>query len=202
MIEVLSIEPTELNFRQRWASYLTILVALGGLFAGFVMRSSVVNATERFENKQVGIIARYPSQWLLEENQGDVVFRVQDPAAIPYKTTLEISIVPVGPGARSALDVLNPLNITRAISFPAYTTVEIVPVTLPNGRQATQMTYAYASIESNPALQTIPLMIRAVDVVVLHSSQAIIITFRSDSESFERSRHYFDDFLRTLELEL
>ena len=45
-------------------------------------------------------------------------------------------------------------------------------------------------------------MIRAVDVVVLHSSQAIIITFRSDAESFDRNRHYFDDFLKTLELEL
>jgi hypothetical protein len=202
MIEVLSVEPTDLNFRQRWANYLTILVALGGLFAGFVMRSSVVNATSRFENKQVGIIARFPAQWLVEENRGDVVFRVLDPAAIPYKTTLEISIVPVGPGARSALDVINPLNITRAISFPAYSTVEIVPITLPNGKQATQMTYAYAFIESNPALQTVPLMIRAVDVVVLHSSQAIIITFRSDSESFERNRHFFDDFVKTLELEL
>jgi hypothetical protein len=202
MIEILAAENSELNFRQRWSTYLTIVVAVVGLFAGYVQRSSVVNATQRFENKQAGIFARYPARWLLEENQGGVVFRVEDPAAIPYKTAIEISILPVGPGARSALDVLNPLNITRAVSFPAYSTLEIVPVTLSNGKQATQMTYAYAHVETNPALQTVPIMIRAVDVVVLHSSQAIIITFRSDSESFDRNRHYFDDFLKTLELEL
>ncbi len=202
MIEILASEATELNFRQRWASYLTIVVAVVGLFAGFLMRSSVVNATQRFENKQAGIIARYPARWLLEENQGNVVFRVQDPTAIPFKTTIEITILPVGPGARSPLDVLNPLNITRAVSFPAYSILEFTPVTLPGGSQATQMTYAFAHVESNPALQTVPIMIRAVDVVVLHSSQAIIITFQSDSESFDRNRHYFDDFLKTLELEL
>src|SRR5262249_40536896 len=145
---------------------------------------------------------RYPARWLLEENQGGVVFRVVDPAAIPYKTAIEISMLPVGPGARSALDVLNPLNITRAISYPAYSTLEIVPVVLPNGKQATQRTSAYPNVQPTPGLQTAPIMVRAVDVVLIHSSQAIIITFRSDSASFDRNRHYFDDFLRTLELEL
>src|SRR5262245_5884500 len=134
MIDILASESTELNFRQRWASYMTIVVAVVGLFAGLVQRSSVVNATQRFENKQAGIVARYPARWLLEENQGSVVFRVVDPAAIPYKTAIEISMLPVGPGARSALDVLNPLNITRAISYPAYSTLEIVPLVLPNGK--------------------------------------------------------------------
>jgi hypothetical protein len=202
MIEILASEPSELNFRQRWATYLTFAVAVGGLLVGFLMRSGVVNATERFENKEVGIVARYPARWLLQESQTNVVFRVQDPAARPFKTTLEIAIQPIGPGTRSALDVLNPLNISRAVTLPAYSTLEIVPLTLPNGQPATQMTYAYTYVESNPALQTVPIVIQAIDVVVLHSSQAIIITFRSDLESFDRTRHYFDDFLRTLDLTL
>ncbi len=201
MIEILGSESAALNFRQRWASYVTIVVAIGGLFLGYLMQSNVINATQRYENKQVGIAARYPAQWLLEENQGNVVFRAQDASAIPFKTTLEITIQPIGPGTRSALDVLNPLNITRAVTLSAYAELSIVPVTLPNGLPATQMTYAYASVESNPALQTVPVMVEAVDVVVLHGSQAIIITYQADSDSFDRNRYYFDNFLRTIDLE-
>ena len=199
MIEIISSEPIELNFRQRWASYLTIVVAVGALLGGVLLRSSIVDATVRFENKQAGIAARYPVNWLLDENREDFVLRVQDPAAIPFKTTLQISIVPIGQGARSALDVLNPLNISRATSLPSYRTLEIIPITLPNGSQATQMTYAYAASETNPILQSIPVVVRAVDVVVLRSSQAVIITYRADAGSFERNQHYFETFLRTLE---
>lgn len=199
MIEIISPQSTELNFRQRWASYLTIAVAVAGLLGGVLLRSSIVNATVRFENKQAGIAVRYPVNWLLDENREDFVLRLQDPAAIPFKTTLQISIVPIGQGARSALDILNPLNISRATSLPSYRTLEISPITLPNGAQATQMLYAYAASETNPILQSIPIVVRAVDVVVLRGSQAIVVTYRADTDSFERNQHYFDAFLRTLE---
>jgi hypothetical protein len=61
------------------------------------------------------------------------------------------------------------------------------------------MLYAYAASEANPILQSIPIVVRAIDVVVLRSSQAVIITYRADAESFERNRHYFEAFLRALE---
>jgi hypothetical protein len=199
MIELIDAEPRELNFRQRWASYLTIAVAIVGLAGSFILRGNILNATFRFENKQAGIAARYPAQWLLEEGTGEFVLRAQDPAAIPFKTTLQVSLIPVGPGARSALDVLNPLNISRATSLPAYRTLRITPRTLPDGTQATEMNYAFAASEVNPALQTVPIVVRAVDVVVLRNNQAVIITYQADLASFEKNRHYFDAFLRTVE---
>jgi hypothetical protein len=199
MIEIITPQSAELNFRQRWASYLTIAVAVVGLLGGVLLRSSIIDATVRFENKQAGIAVRYPVNWLLDENREDFVLRVEDPAATPFKTMLQISIVPIGQGARSALDILNPLNISRATSLPSYRTLEISPIRLPNGTSATQMLYAYAASEANPILQSIPIVVRAIDVVVLRSSQAVIITYRADAESFERNQHYFEAFLRSLE---
>jgi hypothetical protein len=199
VIEILNPELSELNFRQRWASYLTIIVALAGLIGGALERSHIIDATLDFEDKQAGIHVRYPENWLLEQSQGDFVLRVQDPAAAPFKTMMQITLQPIGSGTRSALDVLNPLSISRAGSLPAFRTLNSGPLTLPNGAQATQMAYAYAYTESNPALQTVPITVLAVDVVVLRSNQAIIITYRADAQSFERNRHYFDAFLRTLE---
>ncbi|MCC7447286.1 MAG: hypothetical protein IT324_07725 [Anaerolineae bacterium] len=200
MIEILD-DRLELNFRQRWASYLTIAVAIAGLLGGLLLRNNMTNATVRFENKQSGIAVRYPVDWLLEQGQDDFVIRVQDPAATPFKTTLQISLQPIGEGARVAY-ILDLLNIDRAATLSAYRPLEIVPITLPNGSgiQGTQMTYAYVATESNPFLQTVPIVVRAIDVVVIRSSQAIIVTYQADAQSFERNRHYFDTLLRTLEL--
>lgn len=198
MIEIID-ERLELNFRQRWASYLTIAVAIAGVLGGLLLRANMVNATVRFENTQTGIAVRYPVDWLLEQGQDDFVIRVQDPAATPFKTTLQIALQPIGEGARVAY-ILDLLNINRAATLSAYRPLEIVPIMLPSGIQGTQMTYAYVATESNPFLQTVPIVVRAIDVVVIRSSQAVIITYETDAQSFERNRHYFDTFLRTLEL--
>ena len=112
---------------------------------------------------------------------------------------MQVSLLPIGQDVRSPLDVLNPLNITRAGSLTAYRTLTITPITLGKNTAATQMTYAYAYTEVNPTLQTLPIVVQAVDVVVLRSSQAVIITFASDSNTYQQNLHYFNDFLRTLQ---
>src|SRR5512140_3832815 len=97
---------TALTFRQRWASYLTVLVAVLGLLGGALIRSNVVNATYLYSKPEVGILARYPAQWLLEEGTStQYVFRASDPASTPFKTSLQIALIPTGTGARPA-DIL------------------------------------------------------------------------------------------------
>ncbi|MEP7285243.1 MAG: hypothetical protein ABI947_05690 [Chloroflexota bacterium] len=198
MIGFAETEHIELNFRQRWASYLTIIVAVLALAGGYALRVNSLNATQRFENKQIGLAARYPVNWLLEEGKTDFVFRVQDPAAVPFKTTLQMALLPFGPDALLA-EIPNYLNITRATSLSTYIALQINSVTLPNGTQGLQMEYAYAASETNPALQSVPIVVRGLDVIVLRNSQALVITYRADVQSFDRNRHYFDSFLRSLE---
>src|SRR5450432_954017 len=47
MINYLNAEPIELSLRQRWASYLTILVALGGLGSGLLLRNQSLREPDR-----------------------------------------------------------------------------------------------------------------------------------------------------------
>src|SRR5258708_16708440 len=204
MISFLNVESVELNFRQRWASYLTILAALLGLGGGLLLRNKNWDATNRYENQTVGIIARYPANWLLQESleptKADFVFRVQDPASIPFKTTLQVSLLIVGPGAHPA-DIPDLLNMTRASSFSAYRPLEIAQITLPDGTSGIQMHYAYVSSEANQFLQSVPIVVEALDVIAVkkNSNQAVVITFQSDSQFFEQNRHYFDSFLKSLQ---
>ena len=204
MINFINSAPAELNLRQRWSSYLTIMVALASLGAGWLLRNQNLNSTYRYENQTVGIIARYPANWLLEESleptKADFVFRVQDAAALPFKTTLQVSLLIVGPGAYPA-DLPDLLNMTRASSFSAYRPLEIAQITLPDGSSGIQMHYAYVSSETNQFLQSVPVVVEALDVISVkkNSNQAVVITYRADSQSFEANRHYFDSFLKSLE---
>src|SRR3954471_15874158 len=132
MLKFLQIERIELNFKQRWSSYLTILVAVVALGVGYVLRTRALEATQRYENSNVGISTRYPVGWLLEEptDTKDFVMRVQDPAAIPFKTTLQISLIPIGPDARLS-DLPSQIHITRALTLPIYRPLTSTPITLP-----------------------------------------------------------------------
>ncbi len=204
MISLLNAESIALTFRQRWANYLTILAAFIGIGGGMLLRNQNLDATNRYENQTVGIIARYPANWLLEESQeptkADFVFRVQDPESIPFKTALQVSLLIVGPGAHPA-DIPDLLNMTRAGSFSAYRPLEIAQITLPDGTSGIQMHYAYVSSETNQFLQSVPIVVEALDVIAVkkNSNQAVVITFRSDSQFFEQNRHYFDNFLKSLQ---
>ncbi len=202
MINLHESPPAELNFHQRWASYLTILAALVGLVGGAFLHSRNLNATQLFENKEAGISAQYPTNWLLQQGKTsggalDYVFRAQDPSGIPFKTTLQVSLIPVGPQARAA-DIPDLLNMTRATAYAAYRPLAIVPVALSKDVQGIQMTYAFVSSETNQFLQSVPIVVEAEDVIVLHSSRAVIITYKADSQSFDRDHHYFDSFLTSL----
>ena len=146
-----------------------------------------------------GISTRYPTNWLLERGStaSDFVFRAQDSAALPFKTTLSVSIVPIGPNA-TVYDVAELLTLRRAQSLASYTSLSITPITLANGSAATQMNYAFAAPKTNPVLQSLPIVVSASDVIVLSKGQAIIATFQSDAQTVDQNRHYFDAFLRRL----
>ncbi|GAB4554428.1 MAG: hypothetical protein OHK0023_24540 [Anaerolineae bacterium] len=187
----------ELTFNQRWASYLTIAVAIAGVVVGYIYRQNTIDATFPFINREAGITARYPARWLLEEGGANFVLRAQDPAALPFKTTLQLRLLPTGEGARPS-DILDLLDLDRAARLPAYRSQTRQPVTLPNGARGQQMIYAYAYVNPNPFLQAEPITVRALDIVLLRTGQAVVITYEAEASRFERHRHYFEAFLRSL----
>jgi hypothetical protein len=125
--------------------------------------------------------------------------RVFDPEALPFKTAITIATFPSGPDA-NVNDVTQLLAVRRAAQLASYKTLDTVPVVLPDGSPATQLSYAYAIAENNPSLKGVPLIVNGIDVIVISRGQTIVITFVSDAQQFERNRRYFDDFLRRLAL--
>ncbi len=91
----------------------------------------------------------------------------------------------------------------RAAQLAAYRQLDTVPIFAPNilsDQPPVQMRYAFVENEPNPFLQAVPIVVEGIDVVILRNSQAIIVTYRADSGSFERNRAFFDNFFGSLKV--
>lgn len=192
-------EPPALTFRQRWNTYLALLALAGALFVGLTMRNSALNATMMFEDLESGIRAQVPQGWLLDSNNPAYVFRAEDPNAMPFKTLLQVSVLPVGPDA-TARNVVDQLNMERPQRFASYKRVAQGEQRLRDGTTAIRMTYSYAQSAQNPFLESPPIAVEGVDVVILRGAQAVVVTYREEQNAFEDNLYRFDALLRSLEI--
>ncbi len=191
-------EEAPLSSTQRWASFVAILVAALGLALGFLFKSQIVGATTPYRDLTAGVLAQYPSEWLLD-TAGDYVFRVRDPTAPGFATLLQVAVEAVGADA-DARNILDNLTLERAQSLAAYRVLRTLPdFRLPDGDAATRLEYVYVQTEDNPFLQSLPVVVYGVDIVTIQRGQAIIITFRVEASRFDEEVWRLDQFLATLQ---
>ncbi len=189
-------EPARLSRTQLWSSWLAIGATIMALLAGMWMHGRQLKRMALYEDPAAGISAYYPAGWLLD-TEGDYVFRVRDPAAAPFNTTLQVSVIPVGPDA-TARNVLDSITLRRSLSLSAYRVLGVEPVEYPTG-EAALMRYVYVSEEINPFLESHPVVVMGEDAVFLKGDQAIVVTYRAWADGFERQRFRFEQFLANLE---
>ncbi len=183
--------------QQRLGHFLTILLIVLGLLYSLNLRTGVVSSTVPYTDLQAGISVNYPANWLLDTS-GDYVFRVRDMSRTGFKTTLQVTLRPVGPDMTER-NVLDSLNITRPISLSTYDIQSVEQIMLTSETPATLMRYTYVDTETNPFLESFPIVVAGEDILTLSGGQAIIITFRADARTFDQDRAIFLQFLRTLE---
>ena len=191
-------ESAPLTFTQRWNTYLAIVLAAGVMVLGITLRDSNLNATVTLENLESGVRAQVPANWLQDTAGDEYLFRVRDPGALPFKTTLQVSVLTVGPDATPDL-VLNLLTMQRSSRFATYHEISRSDATLRDD-PAKRMVYAYTEFERNPSLQSLPMVIEGVDLVVLQGTQAVVVTYREEQSAFDDHLYRFENLLRTLEI--
>lgn len=183
--------------RQRWSHYFVLIYAVAAIFIGLNLRDTTMTATVPYIDREAGIRAYYPQNWLLDTS-GDYVFRVRDMSQTGFKTTIQVDVQPVTINT-SARNLLDTLNLNRAQSLSAYDVLSNDPYRLPDEQEATAMTYVFVASESNPFLESLPVIVEGLDVIVIQGGQAIIITFLSNVETYEQNFPIFERFLNDLE---
>ena len=190
-------QPQETPRGYRLGHLLTVVLIVIALLYGLNMRRSIQNSTVSYTDIEVGIALSYPSNWLIDFD-GDYVLRVRDLTRPGYKTTLQMTIQPVGSDV-AARNILDNLTISRANVLTGYEPQSIEPYTLGDEIPATAMSYFFVDTETNKFLSSEPIVVQGLDILVIEGGQALIITFRSDSQTFERDLTIFNRILSSLE---
>lgn len=185
-----------LTQRQRWGNYFALIYAAVGILIGINLRDSSLNAVVSYSDPQAGVRALYPQGWLLDSD-GDYVFRVRDLAAPGYKTTIQVAVEPVAP-TTSSRNIVDALTLARSQRVAAYTVLNRSTISLSDEREALSLEYAYVASSENVFLATPPIVVTGLDIIVLQRGQAIVITFLSDSATFESNYPVFTRFLDAL----
>lgn len=179
----------------RYAEILVLVVMLFAILGGLAIKQQSQSITWLFESRQAGISVRYPAGWLVQEGGGHIV-TVRDPKARPFKTQFIISSIPTSPQTTTR-NILDGVTLQRSNDLAAYRVLSIASTTL-NGSNVAQVEFAYVDADPNPFIQRLPIVVRGVDLVLITSSRAIVVTFMSDSTTFEADRDQFQRFVASL----
>ena len=106
-----------------------------------------------------------------------------------------IQIVGTDASPRNVVDLIDVQGPAR---LPTYRVLSTETTNLGES-EAIQITYVYVETEENPFLESIPIVVQGIDLVVIRKNQAIIFTYRDAQQNFEKNRFYFDNFLATVE---
>lgn len=196
VIEIIS-DSSDLTLRQRWANVFTILLCILMMLLGLNLRNQTLTATTFYESPQAGITAQYPQNWLID-TQGNYVFRVRDMSRTGFKTTFIVSVQPVGPDAEER-NLADRLSLDRIITFTDYRVQPLAMFNFPDGSSVQALNYTYVATDTSPFLDSIPTVVRGVDILTIRGGQAIVMTFRADADNFDAEFPRFEQFLRQLE---
>jgi hypothetical protein len=197
---VVETNPDSPNNRERWNHLLAIITACVLFTIGVNLRDSAIYASTSYSNLEAGIRLEYPRNWLIDSSDR-YILRVRDLSRIGFKTTLQISLQPVG-AETSYRTILDGLTLNRSQVLAAYRELSRDnEFRLPNDVIAASMTYTYADLQNNPFQQAVPSVVIGTDVVVIRRGQAIIITFLADASTYQDNLSYFGRFLRSLDFQ-
>lgn len=185
-----------LTFRQRWSHYLVLTFGLVGFVIAVNLRDGSLYATTLYINAQAGIRAEYPQNWMLDE-AGAYIFRVRDVSHAGFNTTIQVAARPVS-SITTTRNVLDALTLERSQRL-GYTVLSEETYVFPDESTGVAMSYTFVAADPNPFLQGIPVVVEGLDILTIKRGQAIIISFLSDSTTFEDNREILTRFIRTLE---
>ena len=124
---------------------------------------------------------------------------MRDLATGGFKTTIQVAIQPINPDVTDERNVLDALILSRSQILPSFDVQSQEPYTLPDETQAVRMDYTFVSVGDNPFLESVPVVVQGVDILVNRRGQALVITFQCDASQYDEKFGIFERFLRTLE---
>ena len=182
---------------QRFSNYFTLIYCALALLIGVNLRDSSLYGVTAFTNREVGITAYYPTNWLFSTTD-TTVLEVQDSQRLGYKTAIRIQVIPFASGM-SPRNVIDTLALDRRISLPFYKILSISERPLQTDDITTVIEYTYVADLDDPFLQLVPSVVVGEDVIIVRRNQVILVSFAADANTYQQDYEVFQRFLETLD---
>jgi len=160
------------------------------LTVGWLLRSSILNATRRVEAG--GVTAEVPVDWLVQEGVGDLAFTARSPTSpLPRFSTSRMA----GGNVVSLQDVAADRSALRLRMLESFRVLEEVPDEI-DGREAYRVSYGYVEAMG----EGLPTVVEGLDYYVQSGADVLVITMEADAGAFADALPRFTRFRDSVSL--
>lgn len=178
-----------------WALVIVMLVA------GFLIKGSTEGKMEAFSSG--GVSLEYPAGWSAStpEMEGQLL-NASDPfSAAGFSTGMQVWQVPVSSIGRNLPgleDIAFAWTNQRSSQFESFSALNTTPATV-DGKAAISVEYAYVA-KPNTAT-SLPVVVHAVDVLVLQGETLHVVSFAAEAQAFEASAGTWQNILKSVKIQ-
>jgi hypothetical protein len=183
-----------------WIVFLVVAIAL---LAGWFLKMSIEGRSETFTGGNLSI--SYPASWVREgsaPDQGLALKASNLHSTSLYRPNVAIQLTQAAPALPGTEDQLTPTvttwtfgNSQKLANYRVLGT-EKVEVT---GQPASRVDYTYVSEPiASPYRRALPVVVEAVDYIILYGDSAYVVTLAADAQQFEAEQGRFETILSSL----
>lgn len=183
-----------------WLHELAVVVMVGvALMLGWAMKAWVRGQTVSFTSDDGALSLVYPADWL-EQIDKHALLSVSDVrGGGGFKPTFSVSTREMNPDfPLTAHDLVVTLSVRRAEELTAYRILSR-DLGIVDGIPASKVSYAYVTEHTGVLEQGLPVVVQAVDWVLIHDKKAYVLTFAASAESFAEEEGTFNAILASVD---
>lgn len=178
---------------------LVIALVIVALTVGWAVKGWVEGRTLSFTSDDGALSLRYPADWL-EQTSKDALLTVSDIRGRgTFKPTFALSTKEMDPDyPLTPHDLIVTMSLEKAEELTAYRILTTDSGTI-GGIEASEVSYAYVAEPVGNLQQSLPVVVEAVDWVVIHQGRAYVLTFAAAAADFAQQERTFNSILTSVD---
>jgi hypothetical protein len=183
-----------------WDELLVVALVFVALLLGWAFKDWVLGQMVTFTSEDGAVSLSYPNRWLEQIDKETLVTASDLRGEGLFKPTFSLRTREMDPDfPLTENDLLVALSLDRAEELTAYRVLSVEQGMLA-GLDASKVTYAYVAEPAGGSQSSMPVVVQAIDWVVIHEGRAYILTFAAAADRFADEEGAFDSILASVDL--
>jgi hypothetical protein len=178
---------------------LVVALVIVALLLGWAIKGWVQGQMVTYTTDDGAVSLSYPDRWLEQSDKEALVAASDVRGAGAFKPSFSLRTREMDPDyPLTENDLLVALSLERAENLTAYRAVSVEEGVV-GGLEASKVTYAYVAEPVGGLQASVPVVVQAVDWVVIHEGKAYILTFAAMADQFAEQDGVFSSILASVD---